>query len=92
MRFLGPTAWRISAVAAACVLCAWAQRPAGAQPGVFATVPGNRYELSENVRVDRPDSTVQTYLQRVDQLLADGQWDEAVETLREVMEDSGGKL
>jgi len=93
MRILGPTARRIATAAVACgLLVPWVGSPARAQPDVFGTAPGSRYKLSENVRVDRPDSTVQTYLQRVDQLLADGQWDEAVETLREVMEESGGKL
>ena len=53
---------------------------------------GNRFELAETVRLDRADSTVQTYLNRVKTYLADQQWSEAIDTLLQVMESSGGKL
>lgn len=53
---------------------------------------GNRFELAETIRLDRADSTVQTYLNRVKTYLADQQWNEAIDTLLQVMESSGGKL
>jgi len=75
---------------------AWAQQQPDFHGVLIApplgAVPGNRFELSETVAVDRADSAVRTYLERVKEYLADGQWDEAVEALRRVMEESGGKL
>lgn len=58
----------------------------------LGTVPGSRYELAERVELDRADNTVIRQLARVKEYLAVEQWDEAVETLRQVMENSGGKL
>ena len=57
-----------------------------------STPGGNRYELSETLALDEAEGPVLTYLERVKQYLADDQWDEAVETLRQVMEESGDKL
>ena len=63
---------------------------AAAQIGVFSV--GTRFELDDAVQLDRADSTVLGQLERVKAYLADRQWDEAVETLRSVMEGSEGKL
>jgi hypothetical protein len=49
-------------------------------------------ELSGPVTVDEVDSSVRAHLERVRAYVADRQWDEAVETLRQLMENSGGKL
>jgi outer membrane protein assembly factor BamB len=71
----------------------WASRARGQPRGIgFGPAPGARFELSDNVQLDRADNTVRTRLDRVGEYLADGQWEEAVETLLEVMEQSGGKL
>jgi len=48
-------------------------------------------ELSGSVSLDEVDSSVRTSLERVNAYLADGQWDEAVESIRRLME-SGGKM
>jgi len=42
--------------------------------------------------LDQAGATVRTYLEGVGQYVADGQFDEAVQTLRQVMEESGSKL
>jgi len=52
----------------------------------------SRYELSENIQLDEADRNVRSYLARVDEYLADGQYDEAVKTIRQVMEESPDKL
>ena len=54
--------------------------------------PDSQFELSETVQIDRADGTVLAHLERVKACLADRQWDEAVETLRQVMESAEGKL
>ena len=90
------TAWRVWAIVAAGALFASATHPtqARAQFGRLGlgAAPGSRFELSDTVQLDRADSTVRTTLDRVKQYLADEQWQEAVETLCEVMEQSGGRL
>lgn len=48
-------------------------------------------ELSGSVSLDEVDSSVRTSLERVNAYIADGQWDEAVESIRRIME-SGGKM
>jgi outer membrane protein assembly factor BamB len=58
----------------------------------LSSIPGSRFELAERVELDRADSTVARSLERVKEYLAAEQWDEAVETLRQVQENSGGKL
>lgn len=63
---------------------------AWAQPGALA--PGNRFELSDSVELDRADSSVEKQLERVRAHLAEKHWDEAVETLLQVMEHSGQRL
>ncbi len=61
--------------------------PAHAQ---FAPQPPAR--LSTAVQLDEVDSSTQAHLERVDAFLADRQWDEAIETLRRIMEDFGDKM
>ncbi len=82
-------AWRINWLMVVCSLAAGG-RPGFAQLAAF--VPDSRYELSDTVQLDQADSTVRTDLQRVKAYLDDRQWDEAVETLRQVMENSASKL
>ncbi len=67
-----------------------AVEPARAQP----PLPGrtSRYELSGTVQLDRADDHVLKALERVRTHLADKQWAEAVDTLCQVMEQSGTKL
>ena len=45
-----------------------------------------RFELSDAVQVDEADAAARTHLERIKALLANEQWDEAVETLRQVTE------
>lgn len=61
---------------------------AGAQPALNS----GRFELSENVTVDQADNAVQVQLDRVKVHVAEKQWNEAVQMLREVMENHGRKL
>ncbi len=49
-------------------------------------------ELSDSVNLDEADSAVRAHLERIKAYVADRQWDEAVETLRQVMENHGAKL
>jgi outer membrane protein assembly factor BamB len=64
--------------------------PARAQFG--GMVPTNQFELGETVQLDQADNAVLAQLERVRALLAERQWDEAVEILRQVAESSEGKL
>ena len=52
----------------------------------------HRYDLADEVQVEEAGRTVVTYLNRVDTYLADGKWSEAVDSLRQVMQESGEKL
>ena len=63
--------------------------PARAQV-VVAT--GGRFELAENVQLDQVDNATEAQQQRIQALLADRQWDEAVEILRQLAESSDGRL
>ncbi len=54
--------------------------------------PSSQFELSETVQIDRADGAVLARLERVKACLAERQWDEAVETLWQVMESAEGKL
>jgi hypothetical protein len=53
--------------------------------------PG-QFELSGSVHLDEVDSAVRAHLERVKAYVADEQWDEAVEALRQVMENHGSKV
>jgi outer membrane protein assembly factor BamB len=52
----------------------------------------SRFELSDAVTLDQADSASRTHLERVTAFLADEQWDEAIETLRQVMENQSSKV
>lgn len=62
--------------------------PVARGQGMF---PG-RFELSASVSLNEVDGAIQAHLERVKAFLADGQWGEAVETLRQLMESSGDRL
>ena len=63
-----------------------------AQAQVRFSVPSSQFELSETVQLDRADGAALARLERAKACLAEHQWDEAVETLRQVMENAEGKL
>ncbi|MGD0900016.1 MAG: PQQ-binding-like beta-propeller repeat protein [Thermoguttaceae bacterium] len=77
---------------AAVALVAIAAAYARAQDLLGGIPGGNQFELSDTVQLDRADASVLAQLEHVKACLADRQWDEAVETLRQVMENSEGKL
>ncbi len=58
-------------------------------PGSGQAAP---FELDPSVDLDRADSNTLAYLERVNAQLADRQWDEAISTLRQVIEDSADQL
>lgn len=68
-------------------LWAWLARPAAGQLGFSP-----RFNLSENVRVDEVDNQALAQFRRVDELVAAGQIDEALETLDRVVAEHGRKL
>ena len=55
-------------------------------------LPSGQFELSDAVQLDQVDTAVRAQLDRVKPLLADRQWDEAVEILRQLSETLEGKL
>lgn len=61
-----------------------------AQLGAF--ISDSRFELDDTVQLELADNAVRTQLQRVGEYMADEQWDQAVETLRQVMETAGDRL
>jgi outer membrane protein assembly factor BamB len=60
--------------------------------GALAQFSPGPLELSGSVSLDEATSSVRTHLERVKAFLSDGQWDEAVEALRRVMETDGAKM
>ena len=52
----------------------------------------SRFELSDTVQLDEIDSATKTHLERVKAFVANDEWDEAVETLRQISENHGGKI
>ncbi len=83
---LSAAAWIVPISASLVIIISLAACPAQAQ---FSAGP---VELSAAVTLDEADSSVRTNLERVRQYAADAQWDEAVETLRRVMETGGTKM
>ncbi|MBN1590488.1 MAG: PQQ-binding-like beta-propeller repeat protein [Pirellulales bacterium] len=71
-----------------CVVCAGSV--CFAQWGSFDS--DDEFELSETVGLDRADSQVAAELERVKAFVADRQWNEAVASLRQTMEQSGKRL
>jgi outer membrane protein assembly factor BamB len=90
MNRTGRAIWLASAVVVAGVLFPGAQHKAAAQFGPLPNLA--RFELAEAVQLDRADTTVMADLERVKAHLDARQWDEAVETLRRVLENSEQKL
>jgi outer membrane protein assembly factor BamB len=94
MSRLRRTIWCNTVLAAAGAAVFVAATPVLAQPELRLgpLVGSGQFELSDTVQLDRADSAVRAQLERVKAYVADGQWDEAVQGLREVMENSGAKL
>ena len=82
MNHVGRTCW--------CVSVFFLAGPAWGQLG--GTVPSSQFELADTVQLDQVDNAVLAQWERVKALLADRQWDEAVEILRQLAESSEGKL
>ena len=61
-------------------------------PVAWAQLFPTQFELSGSVYLEEADSSARAHLERVKAYVADQQWDEAVETLRQVMETYGGKV
>lgn len=70
-------------------LVTWAASPAVAQ-GIFGL--SSRFDLSDSIQLDNADASSKTHLEQIKGFLANDQWDEAVEALREVMETDGNHL
>ena len=62
--------------------CAQAQPFASSQPA----------EISLSVQFDDADNVARSHLERIDRFLEAGGWDEAIETLRRVMDTDGEKM
>ena len=69
-----------------------ARLPGRLRPAARAQFSPGPIELSGSVNLDEADSAVRAHLERVKAYVADRQWDEAVETLRQVMENHGAKM
>ena len=80
----------LAAIASVASLALAACGVAQAQPGGFA--PNRHFELSDTVQLDRADNAVRANLERARAYLAARRWSEAVETYRQVMENSAGAL
>lgn len=90
MRVVRRAVWLVSATMAALFLghpALFLGHPAAAQFGQPTT-----FELSDNIHLDEADTAAKTHLAQVKANLANQQWDEAVETLRQVMETYAGKM
>jgi len=85
-------AWLVAILLAVGILPPWGGGDACAQPFVMPGSSDPQFELADTVQLNRADSTVMANFQRVKAYLADQQWDEAVETLRKLLEQSEDKL
>ena len=84
------TSWLAAAFAAAAVaVVGWPDSLPAQWGGMFSS---SQFELSDAVQLDQADTAVRAQLDRVNPLLADRQWDEAVEILRQLSETSEDKL
>ncbi|MBI3837208.1 MAG: PQQ-binding-like beta-propeller repeat protein [Planctomycetia bacterium] len=70
----------------------WLLLPLGQTSYAFGQFGTGPVEISGSVNLDEADSAVRAHLERVKAYVADRQWDDAVETLRQVMENHGGKM
>jgi len=82
--------WPALAVLAAAMFAAGGPESLQAQWG--GMIPSGQFELSDAVQLDQVDTAVRAQLDRVKPLVADRQWDEAIEILRQLSETSEGKL
>ena len=64
--------------------------PLLAQPG--GSVSSTQFELADTVQLDQVDHAVLAQWERAKALLADRQWDEAIEILGQLADSSEGKL
>jgi outer membrane protein assembly factor BamB len=71
-------------------LWAGAAAPLSAQP--IGSVAGSQFELADTVQLDQVDQAVLAQWERAKALLADRQWDEALDILGQLAESSEGKL
>ncbi len=74
------------------IAAAWMLTLGFAAPMARAQFYSAPLELSSSIDLDEADSAVRAHLERVRAFVADRQWDEAVETLRQVMENHGTKV
>jgi outer membrane protein assembly factor BamB len=66
--------------------------PQRAQAQFLSPMAGSQFELADSVELDRAEAAVLAQLERVKAFLADQKWEEAIDTLVEVMENYDGKL
>jgi outer membrane protein assembly factor BamB len=83
---------RYCRVQAAAWLAAAGMLGAGTASRAWAQFSPGPIELSGSVNLDQADSAVRAHLERVRAYVTDGQWDEAVETLRQIMENHGARM
>ena len=57
-----------------------------------AVLGGAQFELADAVEVERADAATLAHLERVKAYLANSQWDEAIEALRQLSETAENKL
>lgn len=58
----------------------------------LAQAPSARFQLSDSIYLDEADSAARRHLEQVKTFVDAGQWDEAIETLRQVAENHGDKM
>ncbi|MCG8584412.1 MAG: PQQ-binding-like beta-propeller repeat protein [Pirellulales bacterium] len=79
----------LRALLASVVLIVTAEHAAHAQLRMGLTSP---YELSPEVRVDEADRDARAQLERIDALIANSNWEEAIDGLRKLMASHGRQL
>ncbi len=84
--------WTMRTLVAAGIVATIAQSMSVAQLIGTGVESASQYELSDDVDIDRAEGTARVYLDRAKEYLADAQWDDAIQTLRQVMEESGDQL
>lgn len=82
---------RLTWIVAASAVLGWPMllQPAGAQ---FPFSNPSRFELSDAVDLPKADSAIEARLDQVRASLANEQWNEAVETLRQIMDTAGDRV
>lgn len=82
----------VQTIILAAALIGAVQMPDSASAQLGLGSPGTSFELADSIALDTADGAVTAHLERAKACLADHQWDEAVETLRQVMENAENKL